>query len=290
MANSEYEYVRNFEQWDALPPSNWIVVRVDGRGFSKLCKKYEFEKPNDKRALDLMNAAATEVVRSLVNVVLAYGQSDEYSFVFHESTTLFERRASKLATTVATTFTAEYCLQWSTFFPDQPLTRPYPTFDGRCVCYPKRKILRDYLSWRQADCHINNLYNTTFWNMVLKGSMSTTDAEQALKGTLASDKNEILFSRFGINYNNEPLMYKKGTVVYRAYEDDDATAVQNGDQSETFRALEVGNPMSKTQMAKERKKKQKARIAIEHVDVVGDAFWEARPYVLAGSKGDIYGE
>jgi tRNA(His) guanylyltransferase len=82
-------------------PSTWIVVRIDGRGFSKLCKKYNLEKPNDKRALDLMNAAATEVVRSLVDVVLAYGQSDEYSFVFHKSTSLFERRAAKLATTVS---------------------------------------------------------------------------------------------------------------------------------------------------------------------------------------------
>lgn len=35
------------------------------------------------------------------------------------------------------------------------------------------------------------------------------------QGTLSSDKNEILFKRFGINYNNEPEMYKKGSVVYR---------------------------------------------------------------------------
>lgn len=33
------------------------------------------------------------------------------------------------------------------------------------------------------------------------------------QGTLAGDKNEILFSEFNINYNNEPLMYRKGTVL-----------------------------------------------------------------------------
>jgi tRNA(His) guanylyltransferase len=284
MANSEYEYVRKFEQWDALPPSNWIVVRIDGRGFSKLCKKYEFEKPNDKRGIGLMNASATEVVKALVDVVLAYGQSDEYSFVFHESTTLFDRRASKLATTVAAMFTAEYCMHWPLFFPDKPLTKPYPSFDGRCVCYPKRKILRDYLSWRQADCHINNLYNTTFWNMVLRGTMSTTDAEEELKATLASDKNEILFSRFGINYNNEPLKYRKGTVIYRAY--DQAVDGEGEDKNDGKLAV----PTSKTQMEKERKKKQKAKIALEHVDVIGDAFWEARPYILAPKRGDDGGE
>lgn len=36
-----------------------------------------------------------------------------------------------------------------------------------------------------------------------------------VQGTFSADKNEILFSRFQINYNNEPEMYKKGSVVFR---------------------------------------------------------------------------
>lgn len=36
-----------------------------------------------------------------------------------------------------------------------------------------------------------------------------------MQGTLASDKNEILFSRFHINYNNEPEMFRKGSVIFR---------------------------------------------------------------------------
>lgn len=35
------------------------------------------------------------------------------------------------------------------------------------------------------------------------------------QGTLAADKNEILFSRFKINYNNEPEMFKKGSIIFR---------------------------------------------------------------------------
>jgi tRNA(His) guanylyltransferase len=35
------------------------------------------------------------------------------------------------------------------------------------------------------------------------------------QGTVSSEKNEILFSQFGINYNNEPEMFKKGSVVFR---------------------------------------------------------------------------
>ncbi|KAK4503883.1 hypothetical protein PRZ48_004798 [Zasmidium cellare] len=280
MANSEFQYVRSFETWDALPPSNWIVVRIDGRGFSKLTKKYDFAKPNDRRALDLMNAAAVEVVRSFVDIVLAYGQSDEYSFIFHESAQLFERRAAKLATSVATQFTAEYCMLWPKYMQGVELERPWPTFDGRCVCYPKRKILRDYLAWRQADCHINNLYNTTFWNLVLKGGRTGTEAEDDLKGTVSGDKNEILFSRFGINYNKEEDIYRKGTIVYRAY---DLEVNGDGKNKEPTEG-------SKSQLEKEKKRKMKAKIEVEHCDIIGDAFWESRPYILASKRGEDHGE
>lgn len=40
--------------------------------------------------------------------------------------------------------------------------------------------------------------------------------------------------------------------------------------------------ISKTQAEKERKKRQKARIAVEHVDIIKDGFWEKRPWILAG--------
>lgn len=36
-----------------------------------------------------------------------------------------------------------------------------------------------------------------------------------LRGTVAAQKNEILFSEFNINYNNEPAMFRKGTILIR---------------------------------------------------------------------------
>jgi hypothetical protein len=43
--------------------------------------------------------------------------------------------------------------------------------------------------------------------------------------------------------------------------------------------------VSKTQKEKERKKKGKAKIVTEHVDVIGDSFWERRPWILSGRTG-----
>lgn len=47
MANSKFDYVRNFEQNDAILPNCWIVVRIDGKAFHKFTKKHDFNKPND---------------------------------------------------------------------------------------------------------------------------------------------------------------------------------------------------------------------------------------------------
>ena len=35
MANSKYEYVKEFENEDILLKNTWVVVRIDGRGFHK---------------------------------------------------------------------------------------------------------------------------------------------------------------------------------------------------------------------------------------------------------------
>ncbi|GAD98741.1 tRNAHis guanylyltransferase Thg1, putative [Paecilomyces variotii No. 5] len=214
-----------------------------------------------------MNTAAVEVMKDLTDLVIAYGVSDEYSFVFHPTSQLFERRSGKLITTIVSTFTAHYIFKWSTFFPETPLEpSSLPSFDG----------------------HINNLYNTTFWTMIQKGGMTNTDAERELKGTVSSDKNEILFTRFGINYNNEPEIYKKGSVIYRQYELEDpksAEATKEPTQEDANSALQ--KDVSKTQQEKIRKLRRKAKVVVDHIDIIKDEFWQRRPWILSNKPGKL---
>ncbi|MCJ1386374.1 tRNA-His guanylyltransferase [Xylographa soralifera] len=264
MANSKYEYVKTFEKSDILLPHTSIVVRIDGRGFHKFSSKYGFEKPNDQRALDLMNAAATGVSKELPDICFAYGFSDEFS---------------KIVTTVVSIFTSYYIYLWPFYFSTKPLSPPLPCFDGRAVLYPAEKLLRDYICWRQVDCHINNLYNTTFWALVGKSGIPPTQAEEELKGTLAANKNEILFTRYGINYNQEPEIFKKGSFVYRSFEVLDTP--DTGDDLDACGPVTSG-PASKTQKEKEKKKRAKTSILVEHLDLIKDDFWQRRPWLLSG--------
>ncbi|XP_002066484.2 probable tRNA(His) guanylyltransferase [Drosophila willistoni] len=214
MACSRYEYVKSYEQDDSILPNVWIVIRIDGKKFHKFSKIHDFEKPNDENALNLMNAAAIAVMEEFRDIVLAYGQSDEYSFVFRKETQAFKRRSAKLLTYVTSLFSTNYVMQWPQWMKDRKLNYA-PCFDGRVVLYPSDENLRDYLSWRQADVHVNNLYNTAFWKLVLDKGLSNQQAEERLRGTFSADKNELLFQEFGINYNNMPAMYRKGTILMR---------------------------------------------------------------------------
>ena len=271
MAKSRFEYVRKFEQEDRCLLGCWIVVRIDGRSFHRFAHEHSFIKPNDTRALGLMDACAKFVMEEFRDIVFAYGQSDEYSFIFDKKMSLFNRRSSKITTNLVSLFTSSYVFNWSRFFPAMKMKYP-PAFDGRVVLYPNSLVLRDYLSWRQADCHINNLYNTTFWAVVDSGK-TNAEAQERLKDTFSSDKNEILFSEFGINYNNLESQFRKGTSLFWM---ESVTPVRETVADEVKSKGEElpqeGGACKKPRMKRE--------IMLSHEDLIADTFWNEHPGIL----------
>ncbi|GAB2215880.1 hypothetical protein Drorol1_Dr00023639 [Drosera rotundifolia] len=246
-------FLRSFEFENKLLPSTWIVVRVDGHHFHNFSDSHEFEKPNDKQALKLMNVCAVAVLLKIEDVIFAYGQSDEYSFILKKDTRFYQRKSSNVVSVILSLFTATYTMKWKTFFPQKELQYP-PSFDGRAVCYPDTKILHDYLAWRQVDCHINNLNNTCFW-LLVKSGKSMKEANLALKSTLAKDKCELLAKQYGIVYNTLPPMFRWGSSVFW----EDVSTEEN----------RASNEIAQRQ------------VVVKHCDIIQSSFWEANPSILA---------
>lgn len=294
MANSKYEYIREYEDSTdiKLPRDTFVIMRLDGQNFHQFTEDHNFSKPNDKRALDLMVSAAKHVMDTYrKHIPLAFGHSDEFSFLLKSKSNLMQRRYCKLTSLIASTFTSYYVYKWNDHFQgEQPndtdirkesqrkldkkedLKHP-PSFDARPVVYSNRNLVMDYFKWRQVDCHINNLYNTTLnamtgryvkhelraisipikvphpsfrlydhwsgditsakyeliktpisaWVTDEEGNkfMKSTEATQKLSGTLSSDKHDIMFLQYGINYNNELEQFKKGTFIVNTMKPDD---------------------------------------------------------------------
>ncbi|KAF5329950.1 hypothetical protein D9611_010502 [Ephemerocybe angulata] len=317
MANSKYGYVKNFELPDPVLPDTFMLFRLDGHSFHRFLNSlaalprsdantrftdvHGFEKPNDVRALELMDHAARSVMEEYPDIVLAFGESDEYSFLLKRSTSLYNRRESKIVTTLTSLFTSCYVLYWPKYFPDKPLQYP-PSFDGRIVPYPAERHIRDYFAWRQADTHINNLYNTTFWALVQQGGQTTTEAHATLRGTFSKDKHEILYSRFKINYNQLDARYRKGSILVREEEPEVPEAqsearsegqAPEGPMTETMTAsstdatpssvvlTEPAQPKEKKNKKASKKAKPATLIVLLHCDIIKDDFWNERPTLLA---------
>ncbi|KAF9971782.1 tRNA-His guanylyltransferase [Actinomortierella ambigua] len=314
MAKSKYEYVKEFEKDDKMLQNVFILVRIDGKGFHKFSAAHNFIKPNDERALHLMNKAAQTVMKELHDIVLAFGESDEFSFLFRKSTDLYQRREAKIVTTVVSLFTSAYLYFWSDFFPGSRRPKYPPCFDGRAVLYPSADEVKDYFAWRQADTHINNLYNTSFWALVEQGGLSPKDAEIRLSGTDSKDKNEMLFTEFNINYAKLPAMFRKGSTLLREMvakppktestkdespkdETTEAAAQAVDSKEETTSTVLEGDgaasakqPMDVSQAGNKETLKtppvrMKKGIVIDFIDIIGEKFWAERgAYILASES------
>lgn len=78
-------------------------------------------------------------------------------------------------------------------------------------------------------------------------------------------------------------MYRKGSVVFREFETPQAaTALGGGSEENTG----LPQPVSKSQAEKKKKLYKKARVVVRHVDIIKDAFWEERPWILGSSSND----
>ncbi|KAK4485986.1 hypothetical protein RD792_008641 [Penstemon davidsonii] len=251
------EYIKSFQYESRLIPSTWVVIRIDGCHFHRFSEVHEFEKPNDAQALNLMNSCAVGILEEFKDIVFSYGVSDEYSFVLKKESQLYERHASNIVSSVVSIFSSMYTVKWKEFFPDKEMKHP-PYFDGRAVCYPSSEILRDYLAWRQVDCHINNQYNTCFW-MLVKSGKSKSDAQNDLKGTQAQDKNKLLDRLCNVTdyYNTLPPMFRQGSSVY--WDKEEKKMVNNDEGS-------VG--------------KTRKIVAVKYCNIIDPSFWEEHPEIL----------
>ncbi|KAG7568644.1 tRNAHis guanylyltransferase catalytic domain [Arabidopsis thaliana x Arabidopsis arenosa] len=250
MANSKYEYVKSFEVEDEVMFPNLIIIRIDGRDFSRFSQVHKFEKPNDETALNLMNSCASSVLEEYPDIVFAYGYSDEYSFVFKKTSRFYQRRASKILSLVASFFAAVYVTKWKEFFPRRKLEYA-PSFASKAVSCASVDVLQAYLAWRQHDCHISNQYDTCFW-MLVKSGRTLSETQEILKDTQKQQRNELLFQQFGINYKMLPVLFRQGSCLFK-------TKVE-----ETVKHDENGNPV---------KRLRRRETLVHSENIAGRSFW-----------------
>ena len=202
-----------------VPNRSYVIVRLDGVGFSKYTK--QFEKPFDDTLSNTMDFATMELCKQF-NPKMAYTQSDEISLIFTNldninSELIYDGKVQKICSITAARATEafnSFMLRFLATFRYTPeeLVKQITTgtvkelgaiFDARVFVIPDITEVYNYFVWRQQDCTRNSV------SMAASANFS----HKLLEGKSGSDKQEMLFTEKGINWNDYKPKYKRGVVV-----------------------------------------------------------------------------
>ncbi len=205
-------------------PGLYVVVRLDGRGFTKLTKEtHPFERPFDARFRDHMIATTLRLMESGLNVVYAYTQSDEISLALHRDEGTFARKERKLNSVLAGIASAKFSL----------LLGDVAAFDARVCQIPTIDLLAQYFRWRHEDAHRNALSAHCYWLLRSRGE-TARQASATLEGMSTARKNELLFDA-GINFNDLPAWQRRGVGLYWERYEKRAVNPMSGEEASAIR-------------------------------------------------------
>ncbi len=198
--------LKQFEAYSSLRilPEIPFALRLDGRCFTSLTEKMQYEHPYDSKFKDAMVATARGMMEEF-GAKVAYLQSDEISLLFGKRFDLFHREVEKIDSITASY--AGSCFTQTAAIKDQ-----IATFDSRIIVLPQDELIIDYFHWRHVDAVRNALNSWSYWTLRQKEGLDVREATSQLAGKTAAQKNELLF-QYSINFNDIPLWQKRGVIL-----------------------------------------------------------------------------
>jgi tRNA(His) 5'-end guanylyltransferase len=182
-----------------IPDESYIVVRIDGRGFTRLTKEtHDFEIPFDSVFRDYMIQTTKHLMQCGFRILYGYTQSDEISLLFDPGERQFGRKERKINSVLAGEASACFSL----------LMGSIASFDCRVSQLPDAKTVVDYFRWRHEDAFRNMLNAWCYWTL-RKNGMSPESAAEQISGQEKQYKIELL-AGFGIVYDELPAWQKRG--------------------------------------------------------------------------------
>lgn len=188
---------------NSLIPLLPICCRIDGRSFSNFTKG--LERPYDERLSNLMIDTTIFLLKE-TNANCGYVQSDEISLIWYvdniESSTFFDGKLFKMSSILPSIATSFFVKNLEKYLPEK--SNKFPTFDCRVFNVPTLEEAANYILWRELDATKNSI------SMAAQNYYSHKD----LMSKNSSEKQELLFQK-GINWNDYPSFFKRGTYIQR---------------------------------------------------------------------------
>lgn len=214
-----------------------VIIRLDGKAFHTYTRG--FVKPFDKRMIETMQETTLELCKNIQGCVFGYTQSDEITLILVDYNDIdvsawYDYEVQKICSVAASMATLyfnrifrhkiyDFVSEHAKVIGDpktygeelsnsvHELLKSYNKaiemggmFDARCFNVPISDCCNMVL-WRQKDCErnsINSLGQAWF-------------KHKELDGKSTSQVQDMLYEKYGINWNNLSTVEKRGTAVIK---------------------------------------------------------------------------
>jgi tRNA(His) guanylyltransferase len=202
----EYEIFSNLK----VPCTFPTVVRLDGRNFSQLSRKLEFEKPYDLEFVRIISDATCMLFQEF-SPKFAYVFSDEVNLLLGE--TPFAGRVEKIDSVMASFLCGAFTrkiMEHEDFKEKISETKPI-SFDSRVIPLSRDKVVK-YFQWRQLESWRNCLNGYSYWK--IREDHSQEEAMHILHKKKSNQLHDLLFEK-GIKIAQMPTWQRRGIGIYK---------------------------------------------------------------------------
>jgi tRNA(His) guanylyltransferase len=199
------EEFRSYERESdvTIPEDAQLIVRLDGRGFSKLTREHPtWEKPFDPNFHDIMVACCKHLFGCGFPILYVFTQSDELSVFFQPGTLVFGGKARKYLSVLAGEVSSCFGVHSGKII----------SFDAKLCLVPSSEKVMDYFVWRQEDGRRNTINAHCYWLLRHQGSNERQATKQLLG--LNQPKRSELLSANGIDVETLPRWQTHGSGLY----------------------------------------------------------------------------
>ena len=190
------------------------IIRLDMRAGHTFCRK--FIRPFDKVFSECMIHTTKELCAQIAGVVMGYTQSDEISLVINDVTeekninSFFDGNVEKMVSisaSIATiAFNKKYMEVVQAIPKDDKMKKIYE------ICLPNVTEVHNYILWRQNDATRNSIQ--------MVGHANFTQKQMHAKNN--NEIQDMLMLEKGINWNDFPAKYKRGSMVVKEFYEKEA--------------------------------------------------------------------
>lgn len=208
-------FLKKYEQFSQIKVVEDIplILRVDGRSFSKYTKQLKLKKPFDERLRDIFIEVSKDLINEF-NPEYVFLFSDEINILFNEAP--FNGRIEKIDSVISSYITSSFmkhlCINQNNFDVDIFSLKP-ASFDCRIIQTSTK--VKQYFKWRQDEAWRNCLNG--YAQYVLNKNHSSKETSELLYKLKKSDIHELLFEN-GINIAKVPTWQKRGVCINKISE------------------------------------------------------------------------